>query len=326
MSVSRTSLAAGLALVGALFSVGCEERSSSGGGGTTGGGASGGAPAAKKYTVGVSLLTKAHPFYQDMESSMRETAARLNVELLVQSAEKDSAKQQAQIENFITQKVQAIVVCPSNSEGVGGAVKRANEAKIPVFTADIRSSQGDIVCHIASDNVEGGRLIGEYLAKALNGKGNVAIINFPAVTSVQDRVKGFRDAIAKSPDIKIVADQNGGGARDEAAKVMENLLQAYPEITAVFGINDHSALGAISALEAHGRKDILVVGFDADPEGQEAIRKGKLLADAVQYPKEIGKTTIEKIVEHLEGKPVPKEIPVKTGVLDKSGLEQKKGE
>jgi ribose transport system substrate-binding protein len=284
----------------------------------------GGEPSAGRgRVIGVSLLTKTHPFYKDLEGGLQEAAGRLGCVLKVQSAEFDTATQTSQVENFVTQRVDAIVVCPVDSEAIGGAIKRANEARIPVFTADIRSMQGDIVCHIASDNVQGGFLIGDYLAsKALKGKGKVAVLDHPVVTSVQDRVKGFEDALKKHPDIKIVAKLPAGGVRDQAATTMENILQAHPDLNAVFGINDNSALGAISVLQARGRKDVIVVGFDADPEGREAIRKGDLLADAIQYPGKIGRTTIETVIKHLQGQTVPKEIPIETGVLDKAGLEK----
>src|ERR1041385_806540 len=167
-------------------------------------------------TIGVSLLTRAHVFYKDLEGRLQSEASKYGYELIVTAGEFDLGKQSAQIEDFITRKVDAIVLCPVDSRGIGQAVKKANDAGIPVFTADIAAQEGAVVCHIASDNVAGGRLAGGYLAKILEGKGNVAIIGQPTVTSVLDRVLGFKDAIAKFPDIKIVADVNGEGVRDKA--------------------------------------------------------------------------------------------------------------
>jgi ribose transport system substrate-binding protein len=145
----------------------------------------------KTYRIGVTLLTKSHPFYQELEAAMRETANKHNVKLNVQSAEFDMKDQQAQIENFITQRMDALVVCPVDSDTIGGAIRRANEAKVPVFTADIAANDGEVVSHIASDNVAGGRLAGEYMAKLLNGKGKIIIIDHPKVMSVRDRTRGF---------------------------------------------------------------------------------------------------------------------------------------
>lgn len=163
--------------------------------------------------IGVSLLTRGHMFYRDLEEGLREEAAKHGYELMITAGEWDLGKQVAQVEDFVARNVGAIVVCPVDSRGIGTAIKAANAAGIPVFTADIAAQEGEVVCHIASDNVAGGRLAGEFIAKALKGKGNVAIINQPTVTSVLDRVQGFREAIAQFPGIKIVADVNGQGVR-----------------------------------------------------------------------------------------------------------------
>ena len=147
-------------------------------------------------TIGVSLLTRGHIFYRDLEDGLRTQAEKDGYQVIIASADFDLNKQISQVEDFISRKVDAIVVCPVDSKGVGPAIEEANKVGIPVFTADIAAEQGNVISHIASDNVAGGRLAGEFLAKALNGKGNVAIINQPAITSVLDRVQGFKEAIA----------------------------------------------------------------------------------------------------------------------------------
>jgi ribose transport system substrate-binding protein len=278
----------------------------------------GGSP--PRARVGVSLLTKAHPFYRALEDGMRAAAAEAHLQLRIQSGEMDTAIQTAQIENFVVQRLDAIVLCPVDSQALGGAIRLANEAGIPVFTADIRSLQGDVRSHIASNNAEGGARVAERLARALHGEGPIAILDQPGIASVQDRVDGFERALRQYPAIRVVAKLSGGGVRDQSATTMENILQAHPEIRAVFGINDASALGALAALGARGRKDVIVVGFDADPEGRAAIRRGELLADAIQYPDRIGRTAIETVDRSLRRMPVPKEILVPTGLLDREAL------
>lgn len=274
------------------------------------------------YTIGVTLLTKSHPFYQELEAAMRETAAKHGVKLNIQSAEMKIDDQQAQIENFITQRVDALVVCPVDSDTIGGAIRRANEAGIPVFTADIAANDGKVVSHIASDNVAGGRLAGRYMAKLLNGKGKIAIIDHPKVMSVRDRTRGFEEEIAKYPGLKIIARPPGDGDRVTSMNVMETLLQSHPDINGVFAINDSTALGALAALRQAKRDDIIIVGYDADPEAREEILKGsQLKADAVQFPRKIGETTIETVVKYLNGEKVPPKIPVEVGIVDKSSLE-----
>jgi ribose transport system substrate-binding protein len=272
-------------------------------------------------TIGVTLLTRAHLFYRDLEAGLRQEADSNKYELIVTAAEFDLSKQTSQIEDFVARKVDAIVVCPVDSKGIGSAIRKANEAHIPVFTADIAAEEGEVVSHIASDNVAGGRLAGEYLAKLLGGKGTVGVINQPAITSVLDRVKGFTEAVAKYPEMKIVADVNGQGVRDRALQAASDVLQAHPDIQGIFGINDDSALGALDAAQQFNRAEVAIVGYDATPPAVDAITKGtQLKADVVQYPKLIGSTTIQEIKRYFEGQQIPKVAPVEVGIVDRESL------
>lgn len=272
-------------------------------------------------TIGVTLLTRGHVFYRDLEEGLKNEAAKYGYELIITAGEFDLSKQIAQIEDFVARKVDAIIVCPVDSRGVGPGIRRANEAGIPVFTADIAAQEGDVVCHIASDNVAGGRLAGEYLAKALGGKGKVAIINQPTVTSVLDRVQGFRNALAKYPGITIVADVNGQGVRDKALLAASDVLQAHPDLNAIFGINDDSALGALDAVQQLRRDQVIIVGYDATPPAADAIRRGTpLKADVIQYPTRIGTTTIQIIKQYLDSHSVPRIVPVEVGIVDREAL------
>jgi|ERR1041385_2912239 ribose transport system substrate-binding protein len=274
-------------------------------------------------TIGVSLLTRAHVFYKDLEGGLQSEASKYGYELIVTAGEFDLGKQSAQIEDFITRKVDAIVLCPVDSRGIGQAVKKANDAGIPVFTADIAAQEGTVLCHIASDNVAGGRLAGEYLAKILKGKGNVAIIGQPTVTSVLDRVQGFKDAIAKFPGIRIVADVNGEGVRDKAMQSTSDILQAHPDLDGIFGINDDSALGALDAVQQFNRTNIKIIGYDATPPAVDAIMKDTpLKADVVQYPTKIGSITMKAIQGFFNGQQPPGIVPVEVGIVDKEALQK----
>ena len=159
----------------------------------------------EKKKIGVTLLTRDHQFYKDLEAGLKESAEKNGFELIVQSGDMDLAKQQSQIENFIVQKVAAIVVCPADSKGIAPAIEKANAANIPVFTADISAGGGKVVSHIASDNVLGGTKAAEFIANALKDGGEVGIIGQPEVQSTIDREKGFKDEMAKHPNIKVVA-------------------------------------------------------------------------------------------------------------------------
>lgn len=272
-------------------------------------------------TIGVSLLTKQHPFYRELERGLRDAAREHSFRLLIQAGEWDLARHHAQIEDFITRRVDAIVVAPNDSKGIVPAIERANRAGIPVFTTDISAAGGRIVSHIASDNRAGGRLAAEYLAEQIGGAGPVAIIDQPYIQSVQERVAGFEEGLKRFPAIKIVAQLNGDGVRDKAANATEDVLQAHPDVKGIFAINDDSALGALSVLEARGRNDIVLVGYDATEEAQAAIRRGSALrADVVQNPYLMGRTTIETIAKYFRGEAVPPFIPIPVGLLDRRTL------
>ncbi|NMC44789.1 MAG: substrate-binding domain-containing protein [candidate division Zixibacteria bacterium] len=257
-----------------------------------------------KLTIGVSLLTRTHPFYQDLEAGLKEAADAAGYELLVTAGEFDVAKQKDQIQDYIVRKVDAIIVSPCDSKSIGTAVKAANDAGIPVFTADIAClAEGvKIITHVASDNIAGGKLAAQAVAKAIGGAGTVAIIDHPEVESVIQRVKGFEDELATVPGIKIVAKLSGHGVKDQAFRTAEDILQAHPDLTAIFGINDDSALGALAAVEKAGKSGkVTIVGFDAVPEARAAIKAGKIYADVIQQPRVIGKTTIEAVTTYISG-------------------------
>jgi ribose transport system substrate-binding protein len=276
--------------------------------------------ASARKVIGVTLLTNTHAFYKALEAGLREEAAAKGLDLVVVACEMDPAKQASQIEDFVAQHVAAILAAPCDSDAIVPVLSRAEAAGIPVFTADIAAHGGKVVSHVASDNVQGGRLAAEALAERIGGKGKVLIIDHPTVASVQDRVKGFEEGLKAFPGITIVARQSSDGQRAKATQIMEDMLQAHRDLAGVFGINDDSALGAAGVIEAAGRKDIVVIGYDATDEAQAAIRKGgPLKADVIQYPQMIGKTAIDMIAQHLAGQPVPAIKAIDVGIWDGTG-------
>ena len=262
--------------------------------------------------IGVSVLTLTHPFFQDLTDAMQEAAAQHNYATIITAGEFDIARQQNQIADFIVQGVDAIVLSPVDSKAIGTSIAEANEAGIPVFTADIATiADGvDIVSHVATNNYEGGRLAAEAVLEAIGGSGRVAIIDHPEVESVIMRTQGFHDALDEAnADIEVVAQLPGGGLKDRAFRVAEDLLQAYPNLDAIFAINDDTALGAIAAIEKAGRTGrVQVVGFDGTTEARKAIRDGKIYADVVQHPREIGRRTIQAIDQYRSGEDVEAEL------------------
>lgn len=316
ISSTRPGLTAAIALAAvALSFFGCSKEPTTSGGANASATSAG--PAQGGKTIGVSLLDLQAQFYQVMEQGMKDEAARYGYSITFADANHDQAKQTSQVEDFISKKVDAIILCPADSKAVGSAIVEANTANVPVFTADIAStaSKGTVQSHIASDNVQGGKVAADLMGKALGGQGTIAIIDEPEVTSVQDRVKGFKDELgAKFPHIKIVADQPAGGERNKASTVTDNILQRFPNLSGIFGINDDSALGALASVKSAGKVGkIKIVGYDAIPEAQKAIDAGQMVGDPEQHPDQIGKLTVDAIHDHFSGKKPPKLIPVAVG-------------
>ncbi len=273
--------------------------------------------------IGVTLLTREHEFYRQLEAGLKNAADQHGYQLIVTSGDFDLAKQQSQIDNFILQHVDAIIVCPADSKGIAPAIERANLAKIPVFTADIAAQGGTVISHVASDNLAGGRLAAEYVAHALNGEGSVGIIGQPETQTAMERQTAFSEEIKKYPTITIASGWNGGGVRDRAMKAADDMLQGSPNLKAIFGINDDTALGALSAAEARGRNDLIIVGYDATPEAVKAIQRGSALkADVAQQPRDIGAKTIDVISTYFGGGQASKNISIPVKIVDANSLKQ----
>ena len=267
-----------------------------------------GAKASPSATIGTSLLTMANPFFKVIGDNMTDEGSKHGYTVLIQAGEMDPSRQKDQVNDFIVKKVDAIVLSPVDSRSIGTAIQAANAAGIPVFTADIAclDPKAKVVSHVATDNYGGGKLAGEAMVKALSGKGKVAIISHPEVESVILRAKGFKEIVARSPGIRIVAELPGKGQRDTSFKVAQDILQSHPDLDGLFAINDPSALGALAAIEKAGKSGkVKVIGFDGMPEARQAVKDGKIYADVVQHPDTIGKMTIQTINKYLAGEKVP---------------------
>jgi ribose transport system substrate-binding protein len=285
-----------------------------------------------KGTIGFSALTLTNPFFKVIADNMKAEAAKHGYELIVVSAERDVKIQADQVNEFIVKGVSAIVLNPCDSQSIGPAIKKANDAGIPVFTNDIKydGSEGKVVCHIATDNYQGGRLAGEAMVKLLGDSGGkVAVLHFPQAESCQLRVKGFTEiidahnAVEGNDKIEIVATLDGGGVRDEGFKAAKDTIEANPDLAAIFAINDPSALGARSALESVGKADqVRIIAFDGQLIGKQAIRDGKIVCDPIQFPDQIGRVTIEQIIKNFDGDQVQSEILIPSKLYYKEDAEK----
>jgi len=286
----------------------------------------------KKLTIGFSALTLTNPFFKVIADSMTAEAAKHGYEVVVVTGERDVKKQADQVNEFIVRGVDAIVLNPCDSQSIGPAIEKANQAGIPVFTNDIKydGKQGKVVCHVATDNYQGGKLAGEAMVKLLGESGGkVAILHFPQAESCQLRVKGFNEIVSahnaqpNAAQIVVATTLDGGAVRDEGFTAAKDALEAHPDMAAIFAINDPSALGAWAALDAAGKTDqVKIIAFDGQLIGKQAILEGKIVCDPIQFPDRIGRVTIEQIVKHFAGEPVPAEILIPSELYYKVDAEK----
>ncbi|MFM7098820.1 MAG: substrate-binding domain-containing protein [Gemmataceae bacterium] len=281
-----------------------------------------------KGIIGVSVLTLTNPFFKVIGDTIKEKGEKAGYAVEVVSGEFDVARQQSQVKDFLVKKVSAIVLCPCDSRSIGAVIQEANQAGVPVFTADIAclSPEAKVVTHIATDNYEGGKQAGLATIEALvEAGGKVAVLDFRQAESCILRVKGFKEIIdahnKKNPkaQISVVAELPGDGKKDKSQSATEDVLQAHPDLAAIFAINDPSALGARAALERANKADaVKIIGFDGQPDGRQAIKEGKIFADPVQYPEKIGAQTISAMLDYFDGKTPPREILIPTGLYKKA--------
>jgi ribose transport system substrate-binding protein len=281
-----------------------------------------------KGTIGVSVLTLTNPFFKVIGDTITEEANKQGYDVIVTSGEFDVARQQNQVKDFIVKKVVAIVLCPCDSRSIGPAIQEAGAAGIPVFTADIAclAPGAKVVSHIATDNYGGGKQAGEAMIEALGeAGGKVVILDFRQAESCLLRVKGFKEVIDRHNGgrqggrVEIVAELPGDGKKDQGYKCGEDALQAHPDLAGIFAINDPSALGARAAAEKAGKADqVKIVAFDGQPEGKQGVDEGKIFADPVQFPDEIGRMTVATIVRYFAGEEVPAEQLIPTMLYRKA--------
>lgn len=263
--------------------------------------------------IGFSISTLNNPFFVTLSDGAKEKAKELGASLTVIDAQDDAAKQASDVEDLIQQDVDLILINPTDSAAVVTAVESANSAGIPVITVDRTAEGGEVVSHIASDNAAGGKLAGEYLVELVGDGAKVAELEgVSGSSSARDRGAGFNEAAADKLDI--VARQTANFNRAEGLTVMENILQANPDVKGVFAHNDEMALGALEAVAASG-KDVFVIGFDATEDAVKAVEEGKLAGTVAQKPEMIGEKAVEAAVQSLQGEEVEASIPVELELI-----------
>lgn len=262
-------------------------------------------------SVTLALSTQTNPFFVELRDGAQEKADELGLNLDIQDASDDAATQADQLRNAETSGADVVIVNPTDSDAVGSAVESLNNAEIPVIAVDRSSNSGEVASFVASDNVAGGKQAAEELAAAIGEEGEILVLQGIAGSSAsRDRGQGFQEGIAAYPDIEVVAQQTANFDRTEGLNVTTNLLQAHPNIKAIFAENDEMALGAIEALGGLAGEEIKVFGFDGTADGLTAVEEGTLEATIAQQPDELGARAVEQAAAILNDETPEAEVPV----------------
>lgn len=283
----------------------------------------------KSNTVDIALVTKAlDSEWRQRVKAGADEAARANpgVRLAVLAPEREvNIDQQVSIlEDQITRKVSALAVAPAGVAEVLPVLDKAKAAGIPVIVMDTDINWPGKLSYVGADNKHAGQLAGEFIVKALGGKGKVAVIRgILGVATHEDRLAGFKEAVAGASGINLAAVQPANSERALGMSVMENLLTTHPDLRAVFATNDQMALGAVEAIAARNLAGkIVVVGVDATAEAVRAIEAGRLAADVAMHPEELGRKSVEAAIQAAKGQPVQPKIDTGETLVTKENAAQ----
>lgn len=255
-----------------------------------------------EVVIGVSISTLNNSFFVKIKDGIEKEAKKQGVKVKFADAQDDAAKQANDIDDLIQQKVDYLIVNPTDSDAISGSIQIANDEAIPVITLDRDVAKGDVASFIASDNIKGGEMGGKLIVDELGKDAKVAELEgVPGASATRERGKGFHNVADQSLDV--VSKQSAKFNRTEGLNVTQNIIQAHPEIQAIFAQNDEMALGAVEAI---GNKDIKVVGFDGNEDAIKSVEKGKLFATVAQQPNLMGEESVKTIMDLYNGKKVEK--------------------
>jgi ribose transport system substrate-binding protein len=263
------------------------------------------ASAKELKAVGLTVGDMANPFFVAMGKGTAEAAKKINpnVKVTALSTKYDLNTQVGQIENFIANKIDLLLVNAVDPKAIAPVLKKARDAGIVVVAVDVGAEGADYT--VMSDNVAAGANACEYIATKLGGKGNVVIVNGPPVTSVIDRVVGCKQVFAKNPGIKVLSDnQDAKGSRDGGMAVMQDLLTANPKIDAVFAINDPTGIGAELAIKQAKREGVFITAVDGAPDAVVALKDPKSLFEgsSAQNPYQMASDGVKIGYDIMNGK------------------------
>jgi ribose transport system substrate-binding protein len=266
--------------------------------------------------IGMSFQEMNNPYFVTMNEALHDAAKAIGAKVIVTDAHHDITKQISDVEDMVQKGIDILLLNPTDSVGAEAAVKVAKKAGVIVVAIDAQA-KGPIDSFVGSKNYNAGLLAGKQMAKDLKGKGKVAILNGIPVVPILERVRGFKAAMKAYKGIKLVDNQNGKQERDVAMSVTENMLQAHPDLNAIFSVNDVGAMGSLAAIESSGKK-VLLYSVDGHPEAVKAILNGKIFkATSAQFPRDQVRIGLGIALSKYWGANIPKEIPVDVKLLTK---------
>jgi ribose transport system substrate-binding protein len=284
----------------------------------------------KLDVVAVTVGDLGNPFFVQIAHGAQAAAKKINpsVKFQSESSNYDVNNQTNQMDNFVANGANLILLNAADSKGLAPAVLRAKAAGVTVVAVDV-GAEGGVDATVTSNNKQAGQLDGKLVVDRLKGKGQIVIVNGPPVTAVTDRVAGFLEEIKKSSDIKILSqDQNAGGSRDGGLRVMTDLLTAFPKIDAVFAINDPTAIGCDLAAKQAQRKDFFIVGVDGAPDVVPSLKDkdSLIVASAAQDPYAMAGKAVEIGYDCMSGKKPAQELTlIPVDLITKDNVDQYKG-
>lgn len=269
----------------------------------------------KKAALSVSDMT--NPFFISMVGGAQTAAELYGIDLVIKNADNNDSKQLMDLTNFQKNKFDIIILNPTNAEFVVPGIDLAVMNKIPVITVDRKAAGGRILCHVASDNLEGGKTAARLLVQMLGGKGSIIEIEgIPGASATHDRGYGFNDEMKKYREMKVIARKVANFNREQAKKVMTELLNEDVSFDAVFAHNDNMILGAADALsELELPQGKILVGFDGIREAVLAVKTKRITATIAQNPQKMGRKALEMAAKYFRGEQIPSEIPVSLSVI-----------
>ncbi|MDK0625896.1 ribose ABC transporter substrate-binding protein RbsB [Clostridium perfringens] len=273
-----------------------------------------------KPKIGMVVSTLNNPFFVNMKDGAEKEAEKLGYDLVVLDSQNDPAKERANVEDLVQLGIIALLINPTDSDAVVKTVEVANKSNIPVITLDRQANGGKITSHIASDNIKGGEMAAEYvLDKFKDEKGPINVVEIqgiPGASATRDRGEGFHNIMDKNDKFNFVSIQAADFDRQKGLQVMENIIQANPNIQVVFAHNDEMALGAVKAIKASGI-NALVIGFDGNDDAKDSIDANEMTATIAQQPDLIGALGVELANKIYKGESIKDKIAADLKVYTK---------